>query len=322
MHKCNIDGYKLYTENRTHTTQGGVAFYIKENIPVKRIAAPKNINHPELICLELTIKGIKIAVICVYKGLGLSYTSFNYITEFLADINSKYEHTITMGDFNVDQLDKTTSKYKYLFSNLIQPLSLKQIIEKPTRIDGGTKTLIDLMLLNNPDNLKNWGVADIPGISDHHMIYMTYVVRRPKFKPRVITKRDFSFEDTFLAIINKHAPFKTVQVTKPSTPWLTNEIKSLMDYRDKLKAVCNYTNAAEDITKFKDARNKVSHAVKKAQLAHLSKTVDGNVKNSKKFFDQLKLNNIVGSKNNNSECKHSATYLNQTFLKNNNAQED
>ena len=46
------------------------------------------------------------------------------------------------------------------------------------------------------------------------------------------------------------------------------------------------------------------------------------IKNSKKFFDQLKKNKIIGSKNNNSECKHSATYLNQTFLKNNNAKEN
>ena len=346
LHKCNIDGYKLFTENRSHTTQGGVAFYIKDNIPVKKIAVPKNVNHPELICLELTIKGIKIAVVCVYKGLGLSYTSFSHITEFLAEINCKYDHTITMGDFNVDQLDKTSSQYKYLFSNLIQPLSLKQIIEKPTRIDGGSKTLIDLMLLNNPDNLKQWGVADIPGISDHHMIYMTYAVRKPKFKPKIITKRDFSnfseenfltevryiqwdniytcrdgeidkkvkiFEETFLAVINKHAPFKTVRVTTPSTPWLTKDIKSLMDYRDKLKTLCNHTNSTDDIAKFKEVRNQVSHAVKKAQKSHLSKTVDSNIKNSKKFFDQLKKNKIIGSKNNNSECKHSATYLNQTF---------
>ena len=355
LHKCNIEGYNLFTENRTHTTQGGVGFFVKDNIPAKKIAVPKNINYPELICLELTIKGIKVAVICVYKSPALSYTSFSHIIEFLADINSKYENTITMGDFNVDQLDKTSSKYKYLFSNLIQPLSLKQIIEKPTRIDGASKTLIDLMLLNNPDNLKQWGVADIPGISDHHMIYMTYAVRKPKFKPKVITKRDFSnfseedyvnevrniqwdniftcrdddidekvkiYEEKLLAIINKHAPFKTVRVTKPATPWLSSEIKSLMDYRDKLKTLCNLSNSTDDIAKFKEVRNQVSHAVKKAQKAHLSKTVDNNIKNSKVFFDQLKKNNIVGSKNNNTECKHSATYLNQTFLKNNNAKEN
>ena len=261
-----------------------------------------------------------------------------------------------MGDFNVDQLDKSTSKYKFLFSNLIQPLSLTQIIQKPTRIDKGTKTLLDLILLNNPDNMKQCGVADIPGISDHHMVYMSYAVRKPTFIPKVITKRDFSnfssedflndirniqwnsiftcmdddidakvdiFENKFTSVINKHAPFKTVRVTKPATPWLSNDIKSLMDYRDKLKALCNFTNCQEDITKFKQVRNQVSHSVRKAQKAHLTKTIDNNVNNSKKFFDQLKKNNIVtDKKKNGNNCKHSATYLNQTFLKNNNSKEN
>ena len=157
-----------------------------------------------MICLELEIKNTKIAVVCVYKSPRLSYTTFGNIVEFLADINSKYENTITMGDFNICQLDKTTPKYKFLFSNLIQPLSLKNIIDKPTRIDGAKKSLIDLFLLNNPSNFRKCGVADIPGISDHHMIYMTYAIKRPKFTPKIITKRDFdSFSsDKFLEDIS------------------------------------------------------------------------------------------------------------------------
>ena len=112
-------------------------------------------------------------------------------------------------------------------------------------------------------------------------------------------------------------------VTKPPTPWLSNEIKEMMDYRDKLKALCNITSKTSDIAKYKEIRNKVSHSVKKAQKCHLTKTIDNNIKNSKEFFNQLQKNNIVTSKkNNNSECKHSATYLNQTFLKNNNAKEN
>ena len=356
-HHYNIEHYTLYTENRTHTTQGGVGVYVKSNIPVKQLPVPKDINHPEVICLELTIKQTKIAVLCVYKGLGLSYTSFSHIFDFLADINSKYENTITLGDFNVDQLNKNSCQYKHFFNNIIQPLSLKQIIEKPTRIDGETKTCIDLILLNNPKNMKKWGVADVPGISDHHMIYMTYAIRKPKFIPKLITKRDFSnfssdnflqdiqtiqwnslftscreddldgkvkiLEDTFSNVINKHAPFKTVRVTKEATPWLSAEIKSLMDYRDKLKTHCNITNNAADIDKFKQVRNQVSHAVRKAQKLHLTKNIDNNINNSKKLFDQLKKNHIVNSKkHNNIDCKHSATYLNQEFLKNNNAKEN
>ena len=83
-----------------------MAFYVKKSIKAKKIAVPKNINHPELICLELEIKGCKIAVICVYKTPSLSYTTFGNIIDFFAEINSKYNDTITLGDFNVNQLEK------------------------------------------------------------------------------------------------------------------------------------------------------------------------------------------------------------------------
>ena len=87
-----------------------------------------------------------------------------------------------------------------------------------------------------------------------------------------------------------------------------------MDYRDKLKTHCNITNNAADIDKFKQVRNQVSHAVRKAQKLHLTKNIDNNINNSKKLFDQLKKNHIVNSKkHNNIDCKHSATYLNQEF---------
>ena len=59
-----------------------------------------------------------------------------------------------------------------------------------------------------------------------------------------------------------------------------------MDYRDKLKNICNSTGRAEDIANFKETRNQVSHIIKRAQKAHLTKTIDNNLSNSKKFFDQ------------------------------------
>ena len=80
----------IYTLKIVHILHKGAwLFILKKNIKVKKIPVPKNINHPELICLELEIKNTKIAVVCVYKSPRLSYTTFGNIVEFLADINSK-----------------------------------------------------------------------------------------------------------------------------------------------------------------------------------------------------------------------------------------
>ena len=127
---------------------------------------------------------------------------------------------------------------------------------------------IDLFLVNNPSNVKTSGVVDVPGISDHCLIYMAYSIKKPKFTPKTFTLRDFKnfsqesflrdinlapwenvyavredeldkkatiFENIFNDVLDKHAPFRTFTVKHPKTPWLTSEIKKLMNERDKQK---------------------------------------------------------------------------------------
>ena len=51
-----------------------------------------------------------------------------------------------------------------------------------------------------------------------------------------IDEATMQFEKIYTDAINKHAPFREVTVTKPVTAsWLTDEIISLMDLRDKFK---------------------------------------------------------------------------------------
>ena len=122
------------------------------------------------------------------------------------------------------------------------------------------------------ENVKICGVSDVPGISDHCCVFMAYSIKKPKFKPKTITKRDFSnfiqddfledirlapwehiytvndenlndkatiFENVFSTVLNSHAPFKTFTVRHPKSPWLTDSIKKLMNQRDKLKNCFN-----------------------------------------------------------------------------------
>ena len=110
--RFTIDNYQLFKENRVHTTQGGVGIYIKRNIPIKQLQVPHDIKHPELICVVATINNIKVAIITVYKTPKLSYKTFDLIVEFIAHISCSYTHTIILGDFNIDQLNKNTTEYK------------------------------------------------------------------------------------------------------------------------------------------------------------------------------------------------------------------
>ena len=74
--------------------------------------------------------------------------------------------------------------------NGIKPFGLSQVIKEPTRVTATTSTLIDHILVNNPDNVKTCGVVDVPGISDHHLVYMAYAIKKPKFTPKTFTRRE------------------------------------------------------------------------------------------------------------------------------------
>ncbi len=59
---------------------------------------------------------------------------------------------------------------KYLVRNILEPLSLTQIVKKPTRL----KSLLDVIIVDNPSLVKISNVVDLPGVSDHSLIYMGY----------------------------------------------------------------------------------------------------------------------------------------------------
>ena len=78
-----------------------------------------------------------------------------------------------------------------LLDSFIEPFSLKQLVNKPTRITQTSSTLIDLILVTKPQNALFSGVCDAPGVSDHCFTYVAYSLKKEKFKPYTVTKRDF-----------------------------------------------------------------------------------------------------------------------------------
>ena len=204
--------------------------------------------------VEVSVGQFKIAVGVIYKSPLVPYSIYAAIHENLVSVTSKYEHCIIMGDMNIDHLKVNSPALKFFSSYITEPFALSQIINEPTRITAQSSTLIDLILTGSPENVKVHGVIDTPGISDHCLIYMAYSIKKPKFKPKMLTRRDFRnfdadkfrtdmenapwgninavddddidnqvtiFENIHKEIIDKHAPMRTFRVTRPATPWLT-----------------------------------------------------------------------------------------------------
>ena len=266
----SINDYQFFHKDRNSASKGGVGLYIRNGIKATRIKLPSEPNQPELCFVEVTIGKSKIAIGEIYKSPLIPYGVFGQLHESLAFITSKYSHAIIMGDFNIDHIKTNTPGLNFFNTNVVEPFALTQVIENPTRITKNTSTLIDLVLTGSPENVKKTGVVDVPGISDHCLVYLSYALKKPKYKPKMVTRRDLHnfkeesfteeiaqadwvdvhtaddanekaaiFEKNFSTILDKHAPFKTFRVTRPPSPWLTTEIQEEMDKRDRYKNKLN-----------------------------------------------------------------------------------
>ena len=305
-----------------------------------------------MLFVEVTIGNSKMAIGVIYKSPLIPYSVYAAIHENLVSISSKYEHCLIMGDMNINHLLPNSSSCKFFTTYVTEPFALTQVITDPTRITATTSTLIDLMLTSCPENVKVQGVVDTPGISDHCLIFLAYSLKKPKFKPKMVTRRDFRkfdknaflrdmalapwgnieavddddidnkvtiFENIHRDLIDKHAPFRTFRVTRPATPWFTDEIKELMDNRDKYKNKFNKDKRPETELLFKDLRNKVTHAIRKSKIKCFNDRINTKIKDPKQFHQALKNFSVVQTKiNNNDQCVINSTALNEAFLKNNN----
>ena len=350
---CKIPGYNLVHVDRDMQCRGGVGIYLNDNLEYKKINLPVKLIQPEMLFLEVSVGKIKIAVGVMYKSPLIPYSIYAAIHENLVTVTSRYDHCILMGDMNINHLKPDLPPCKFFSTYVSEPFALTQVIDEPTRITANSSTLIDLMLVSNPENVKVHGVVDTPGISDHCLTFMSYSIKKPKFKPKMLTRRDFRnfdsdkfkadmaaapwgniyavddddvdnkvtiFENIHREIIDKHAPMRTFRVTRPATPWLTDEIKKIMDERDRYKNKFNKEKKTETEIIFKDLRNKVTHAIRQSKIKVFNDRINTKFKNPKVFHQALKIFTIVESKSNSgTECTIDPTILNQAFVKNNNA---
>ena len=254
-----------------------------------------------MLWVEISVGHPKIAIGTLYKPPKIPCTIFVHTYDSLVYIYSKYEHAILCGDFNINMLTPDSYEARTLSDNVIDPFDLTQLINTPTRITENSKTLIDLILVNNPKNVLSSGACDVPGISDHFFTYLAYSLKKNKFKPQTFRKRDFRnfdlegcmnaaeianwenvffvnnlddkvtiLENTINDILDKFAPFRNFTIRKPTgTPWITEDIKFKMDERDKLKAAFNATGEKNYHAAYKLLKNEVTSLMRKSQKRFL-----------------------------------------------------
>lgn len=259
----SLSGYRIFRCDRvTETWGGGIAVYVKNTLTAKRIDFPESQNSEQL-WITIKISGVTIAIGTWYRPPASQQQRFlESFEESLSLVAAQCSGIICLGDININQLDLALCGTKKL-TEILENFDMVQIITEPTRTTNTSKKLLDIIACSNSLPIKSSGVQK-SNIADHCLVYCDLSVKKPKIEPFLYTFRDFRHfdQDLFqtelnntdlssiylatdidlkLAIFNKiildlfhvHAPIKTVKITKPAAPWLTDNIKLLITQRER-----------------------------------------------------------------------------------------
>ena len=100
--RYTLNGYNIFRLDRKNARGGGCAIFVKSNYTAKIIKTPCDKEIPEMLWLEIKVGNKNVAVGVLYKAPKIPHNVFLNLYECLAGIYAKYEHTILLGDFNVD----------------------------------------------------------------------------------------------------------------------------------------------------------------------------------------------------------------------------
>ena len=235
--------------------------------------------------------------------------------------------TIILGDFNADfSAEKNVPAYKLKqklqrFANVND---FEQLIKSPTRICNQSRSIIDLVFVNNNHRVVESGV--IPSaISDHCIVYCTVKSGVPKVPPKTMEYRSYrTFEKNsfirdlkavdcnildeaddldsavkawnllFSDVANKHAPIKKIRIKGTQTPWLTAKLKDVMRDRDYHHRKAVKSNSEFHCNMYKKLKCLVNKQVKKSKADYYLELINNNKGNSSGLWKTL--NEITGRK--------------------------
>jgi hypothetical protein len=164
--ELKIIGYELIICCSSSRHTGGAAIYINSSIKFE-LVSKKILGQNWFVTIKI-IKGYKHGLYsALYHSPSESKKQFLIYLENWFDevVDPKYFNCI-VGDFNID-----VSKNRYYSKkliNLYQLYGMTQIMSDYTRIDRNSKSIIDLVLIN--EDCFNASVLDIANIADHRTI--------------------------------------------------------------------------------------------------------------------------------------------------------
>ena len=325
--QVGLNGYDIVRKDRSRNG-GGVCIFLRSSINYK-IRSDLISTDLEAVCVEITKPHSRpFIVTTVYRPPNATSDFFDHLEKLIKQIDDENKEMYLLGDLNCDMLKKealqNTSTKK--LNSLYELYQLFQLIEEPTRITMKSSSLIDHIVTNTPEKICHSGVIHT-GISDHSIIFAIRKIRiiekkenntvemrnmkkfdKGRFLDELLTQHwEYVYffgndpnamweiwKDLFLEVLDKHAPLQRKKIRSHKIPWITSQIKSLINTRDKLKIKATISKSETDWVNYKAARNQVNIKLRNAKQNYYSTKIAGQKCNPKEAWKTI--NNLLGKK--------------------------
>lgn len=262
-----VPNYSILRRDPTKPGETGVALYIHDSVQrfIQRRSDIELKSNIECLWIEVKPKSAGTLLICMlYRNPSSSFDWYDDFYNMFDYIDTQNNDVLLLGDFNIDMLKPHQS-----WTSTTTLLGLQQLVTAPTRVTASSATIIDHIYTNNHTAIEDANVAQV-AISDHYATCCTWKSKLPKIKKNGHTciqyrsykhfNKDAFYKDlaltpfnhvyqitnpheafqhwheTFLNILNKHAPIRQKRVKHAFKPsWYTKEVEEAVKKKTKLK---------------------------------------------------------------------------------------
>lgn len=193
-----ITNYNITRKDRTRDDKkrgGGVAIYVRNGLEFSIAGKSGPDDTLEYLIARIsTSNGSSVEVGCVYNPPDTA-KDFHKLGAALSNIKSS--DIILLGDFNLNHLPSEKSSGPVLrFDELLSQYGCKVINSLMTHYPPNARpSCIDLIITNNRGRIIMNDQVDIPGISHHDLLAMSYAVPIVEAPPAIKYFRDYKSID-------------------------------------------------------------------------------------------------------------------------------
>lgn len=304
-----LQGYQIFRADRGRLG-GGVAMYVRREIPCRIVTKSNEGESIELLFVELACDSNKLLAGVVYRPN--SRSDLGSFVQRLENLTLGYSDVIICGDFNYNVLNEVNFvlEMKFLGLELVNRTT-------PTHHSSTSHSLIDLFFVSCKEKVTLYDQLSAPVFSKHELCLLTYDFQFIRCR-ETFTYRNFKdinyqnlhediisinwntiynlisvdeqvefLQSKINSLYDKYVPLKTKIILDSHNPWFDREVKLLIAQRNMAYSRWRKFKITEFYDKYRRLRNKVTFIIRCKKMDYFGRKFSEAI-NSKDTWKHIK----------------------------------